>query len=71
MIFEKWDSRSNNIVDAFDTEREALLALQRAILTQGEGVADHLELLWDDEEQDEHGIVGIGSELIELAMNAE
>jgi hypothetical protein len=35
MIFEMWDSRSNNIVDAFDTEREALLALKKAILLQG------------------------------------
>lgn len=70
VVYELWDSRSNNLIETFDSESEALHAVARAILEQGEVVVEPLELLWDDEEQDEYGIVAVGQALIERARSA-
>lgn len=69
IVYELWDSRSNNLIDAYDSESEALHAVARAIREQGESVVEPLELLWDDEEQDEYGIVAVGQALIERAKS--
>ena len=70
VVYELWDSRSNNLVDTFESEFEALHAIAQVIVQQGEAVVEPLELLWDDEEQDEFGIVAVGQALIERAKRA-
>lgn len=69
-IFELWDSRSNNLVATFDSEFEALHVIAQVLREQGEDVVEPLELLWDDEEQDEHGVVAYGQSLVDLAKSA-
>ena len=71
MIYELWESRSNNLVATFDTEREALSTLKKIVLAQGEDAVVTLELLWDDEERDEYGIVAVGQDLVERAKAAD
>lgn len=70
VIYELWDSRSNNLVATFESESEALHVVAKAIVEQGEAVVEPLELLWDDEERDEYGTVAVGKALIERAKSA-
>ena len=64
MVYEFWDTRSHNLVDAFDSELEALLALRDAIQLQGYGVIDHLMLIEDDPERDVSRVMAIGTGLM-------
>lgn len=66
-VYELWDSRSNNFVDTFESESEALGVIARVLKEQGEDVVKPLDLLWDDEERDEFGVVAIGQALVERA----
>lgn len=70
VIYELWDSRSNNLIATFESELAALHVVAKAIVEQGEAVVEPLELLWDDEEQDEYGVVAFGQALIERAKSA-
>lgn len=69
VIYELWDSRSNNLVATFDTESEALHVIAQVFREQGEAVVEPLELLWDNEEQDEYGVVAFGHALVERAKS--
>ena len=70
MIYEFWDLRSNNLIDAVGTEAEALDMLRRAIEQQGEWVVELLMLIEDDPESDHFGRIGIGSELLAYVRDA-
>lgn len=70
MIYEFWDLRSNNLVDAVGTEAEALDILRRAIEQQGEWVVEFLMLIEDDPESDTFRRIGIGSELLAYVRDA-
>lgn len=70
MVYEFWDIRSNNLIDAFDSERDALVALWGAVQEQGERIVEFLMLIKDDLEKDETRIVGIGIEHLDRARDA-
>ncbi len=64
MIYEFWDLRSNNLVDAVTSEVEAREMLRRAVAQQGEWVVEFLMLIEDDPANDTFRRIGIGSELL-------
>ena len=70
MVYEFWDIRTNNLVDAFDTEHEALAALRQALQKQGERVVEFLMLIEDNPDADESRVLGIGLELLDHAKSA-
>ena len=70
MIYEFWDMRTNNLIDAFDSEGEALAALLQVTKEQGDRAAEFLMLIEDDPEQDVSRVVGVGSELLDRARSA-
>ncbi len=69
MIYEFWDIRTNNLIDAFDSEKEALAALLQVTSEQGDRAAEFLMLIEDDPDHDETRVVGIGSELLDRARS--
>lgn len=69
MVYEFWDMRSHNLVDAFDTEYEALVAIRDMVREQGEGTVEFLMLIEDDFEHDKSRIVGMGLQLLDQAKN--
>jgi hypothetical protein len=70
MVYEFWDMRTNNLIDAFDTERDALHALLRVTEEQGDRAAEFLMLIEDDPDVEESRVIGIGLELIDRARSA-
>ncbi len=70
MIYEFWDVRSNNILDAFDSKEEAIEALRRAVSLHGELTVEFLMLLEDDPLAPDKTVVGIGSELLAYVRDA-
>lgn len=66
MVYEFWDMRSHNIIDAFDTEHEAMEALREAIRLDGERTVEFLMLIEDNTENDDSRIVGMGLQLLDL-----
>lgn len=70
MVYEFWDIRSNNLIDAFESEHDALIALWDAVQEQGERIVEFLMLIEDDLAKDESRIVGIGMELLDRARDA-
>jgi hypothetical protein len=70
MAYEFWDMRTNNLIDAFDSEREALMALLQVTEEQGDRAVEFLMLIEDDPESDASHVVGIGSELLDRARSA-
>jgi hypothetical protein len=74
MHYELWHMMSNNLIATFDTEREALLLLKGAIFEQGESVLEELQLVEEHTEDEDPEIdswrnIGIGPELVPLAMS--
>lgn len=45
MIYEFWDMRTNNLIDAFDSEKEALTALLQVTKEQGDRAAEFLMVI--------------------------
>lgn len=70
MIYEFWDMRTNNLIEAFDSEKDALAALLQVTRDQGDRAAEFLMLIEDDPERDVSRVIGIGSELLDLARSA-
>jgi hypothetical protein len=70
MIYEFWDVRSNNLVDAVSSEVEAREMLRRAVAQQGEWVVEFLMLIEDDPATDTFRRIGIGSELLAYIRDA-
>jgi hypothetical protein len=71
MVYEFWDMRTNNLIDASDTENDALGALLQTLADQGDHTAEFLILIEDDPELDASRVVGTGCELIDLAATME
>lgn len=69
IVYELWDSRSNNLIDAFDSEHDALIALRDAVRKQGEHVVEFLVLVEDDDVNDVSRIISQGHELLERAKS--
>lgn len=70
MVYEFWDMRTNNLIDAFDSEGEALAALIQVTEEQGDRAAEFLMLIEDDPEHDVNRVIGIGFELLDRARSA-
>jgi hypothetical protein len=70
MIYELWDVRSNNILDAFDSRDETIDALRVAVRQHGELAVEFVILLEDDPAAPAKSVVGIGSELLPLIRDA-
>lgn len=70
MIYEFWDIRTNNLLDAFDSEKDALRALLQVTEEQGDRAAEFLILIEDDPDSEESRVLGIGLELVDRARNA-
>jgi hypothetical protein len=64
MHYEFWDTRTNNLIDAFGSEREALLALRDAFQIQGQGAIEHLVLVEDDPERNQSRVMAVGIGLL-------
>lgn len=64
MIYEFWDTRSHNLVHAFDSEREALPSLRDADKLQGNGVTNYHIPIGDDPENDASRVVAVGTGLM-------
>lgn len=70
MVYEFWDMRTNNLLDAFDTEEDALRALLEVIESQGDRAVEFLMLIEDNTELDETRVVGMGTQLLDRARRA-
>ena len=64
MIYEFWDVRSNNLINAYETEEEARSLLREAVEKYGDMAVEWLMLIEDDPESDYFRQIGIGSELL-------
>lgn len=69
MHYELWDKETGNLVDTFDTEQEALRAVQEVIETQGIAAAKAL-LLGVEDDVGRSTLLAEGSALIERAQVA-
>lgn len=70
MVYEFWDLRSNNLINSYETETEALELLRAAIEKHGDIAVEHLMLIEDDPESDRFRRIGIGSELLAYVRDA-
>lgn len=70
MVYEFWDMRTSNLIDAFDSESDALHALLQVAEEQGDRAAEFLMLIEDDPDSDVSRVIGIGLELVDRARSA-
>ncbi len=70
MIYEFWDLRSNNLIDAVSSENEAREMLRCAMDKHGEWAVEFVMLLEDDPDRDAKTVLGIGSELLAYIREA-
>ena len=66
MAYDLWDVESGNIVNTFDTEREALSVVRTLLSLNGQGYAGALSLGYEDDD----GSMRIVAEGDELATRA-
>ncbi|HVL23796.1 MAG TPA: hypothetical protein VM450_06905 [Thermomicrobiales bacterium] len=64
MLYEFRDTRTDNLLDAFSSEREALIALRDAFQIQGQGVLENLMLVEDDPERNHSRVMAVGVGLL-------
>jgi hypothetical protein len=64
VIYEFWDLRSNNLINAVSSENEAREMLRCAVDEHGEWAVEFLMLIEDDLANDTFRRIGIGSELL-------
>ena len=69
--YELWDTRSGNLVEAFDAEAEALAAVARTAAKYGHVAIEGLALARVDDESDDVERVAAGAELLARARRAE
>ena len=70
MIYEFWDIRSNNILDAVGSKAEAIEAIRNAVKQDGELAVEFVMLLEDDPNNDAKTLLGVGSELLAYVRDA-
>jgi len=68
MNYEFRDTRSNTLIDTFDSEREALLALRDVFQLQGHTVLEHLMLVEDDPRRNYSRVMAVGIGLLYRAL---
>lgn len=68
-IHEFWDLRSNNLINSYDTEEDALRLIREAIAKYGDVAVEHLMLIEDDPANDTFRRIGIGSELLSRTVS--
>jgi hypothetical protein len=64
MLYEFRDTRTDNLLDAFSSEREALIAIRDAFQIQGQGVLENLMLVEDDPERNYSRVMAVGVGLL-------
>lgn len=70
MIYEFWDLRSNNLINAYDSEDEVRRLLREAVETHGDSAVEYLMLIEDDPSTNTSRRIGIGSELLAYIRDA-
>ena len=70
MIYELWDIRSNNLINAYDSEDEVRKLIRDAVASDGELAVEWLMLVEDDPNSDYFRRIGIGSELLAYIRDA-
>ena len=68
MIYDLWDVESGNLIETFETEREALVAVCELLAVNTPDYADALSLGFED--GDYQGPIAQGRELVERARAA-
>ncbi|MCC7371749.1 MAG: hypothetical protein IT306_25245 [Chloroflexi bacterium] len=68
MHYELWDFRSRNLLADFDTEQEALTAVNELLAVNDLSMADDLALVWRD--GGVGGAVAEGAALVTLCQQA-
>ena len=66
MIFELWDTETNNIVGAYESEDAALAAVQATLRAQGVRAVETL-LLGREDDAGESALIAQGHDLVKLA----
>lgn len=66
MIYELWDTKTNNIVGAYESETAALAVVRGAMANHGAGYADELALVREDSRGNVETLA-IGGDLAERA----
>jgi hypothetical protein len=69
IIYELWDVRAGQLVESFDSEIEALLAVGNYLAVNAADYATDLGLRFDDG-QGHHGLIAEGAELARRARAA-
>ena len=65
--YELWDAGSRNLIQAYDTEADALKYIRAYVAEHGTTFAQSWILLWDDDATDEAGQIAEGQTLLALA----
>jgi hypothetical protein len=68
--YELWDTVSQNLVGAYDSEAEALAYVRAYVSERGSEYASSWALLWDDDEADQAGQIAEGLALLSRAEHA-
>ncbi len=68
MVFDVWDGESANIVGAFESQLEALDALERALDEHGSDYVSVLVLGFEDDAGDSV-LIATGNELVKLVQD--
>ncbi len=65
--YELWDATTNNLVEACDSEADALAFVRAYVAEHGHQYPASWVLLWDDDAADEAGQIAAGSALLARA----
>ena len=66
-VYELWDTATNNLVEACDSESDALDFLRAYVADHGREYPMSWVLLWDDDAADEAGQIAVGEALLARA----
>lgn len=66
-VYELWDMATNNLVEACDSEADALAFVRAYIAEHGAEYPTSWALLWDDDAADQAGQIAEGSTLLARA----
>ena len=65
--YELWETQSGNLMEAFDSEAEALAAVARTAGKHGEAATETFALFRADDESDDVDCIAAGAELLARA----